>query len=262
MISLNPREQFTIVRQLEDHTDPTTYYARAVIRDSISGDTIQTVNLNDDGNGRFTRLWEVPSDVSGLGFYIDITISVYSDSGYTTKASAYGDSNEQYLVFERRPASMGGGGGADVDYKKIEKMLQMLGEEIRRAMPEKANFGPLTKILKDMNASIAKIEIPENEAVELTPVLEAIRSSEKNIVKSIAEKEVTPEMELDEVLKSIADLKAIMSDFVTHDMQRELGVHDSAQGKLKDLAGKILPLLNEYMPAENKPRDRVRMLLD
>src|SRR5574337_612585 len=100
-MQLEPREYFTIARGLEDYTDSTTYYVRAVIRNARTDALIDTVNLTDNGNRRFTKAWQVPADPSGLGFYIIVTTTVYTDSGYTTKAENYLERFEEHLVQNR-----------------------------------------------------------------------------------------------------------------------------------------------------------------
>lgn len=129
MIQLNPREIFTIARGLPDHTDSTTYYVRAVVRNAKTDAVIETINLTDSGDHhRYTYNWQVPPDVSGLGTYITIAISVYSDSGYTTKTEAYGDQLDTYLIQERPNATtlnaiLPGDAGPDINYKKIQQLL-------------------------------------------------------------------------------------------------------------------------------------------
>src|SRR5438552_2121522 len=122
MLQLNPLEDFTIARGLEDHTDSTTYYVRAVVRNAKTDDAIATVTLDDKGDGhRFTKKWQVPADQTGLGFYILVMTSVYTDSGYTTKSPNYGDKYETYLVQSRMNPVID---VPQIDYKGIRKMIQ------------------------------------------------------------------------------------------------------------------------------------------
>src|SRR5258707_3851150 len=101
-MQLEPLEDFTIARGLEDHTDSTTYYVRAVVRDAKTDALLATVNLTDQGDAhRFSKKWQIPADQTGQGYYLLITTSVYTDSGYTTKSSNYGDKDETYLVMRR-----------------------------------------------------------------------------------------------------------------------------------------------------------------
>lgn len=255
MISIQPQSQFAIVRQLADHTDITTYYVQAVIRNSISDEIIDTINLTDKTGGRFLKTWEVPADVSGFGFYIDITTSVYSDSGYTTKATAYGDELEDYLVFDRIKGSGGGGGGADidVDYKKIEKILIKTIEPLTSL--KNIDLGPVLKKIEGVINKVDGIKIPPPENINLIPALEAIRRSEKNIVKSISEKEVIPKTDLEEVkgviLQAIANKNINLSDVINNLMEIKKIV-DGLQHNIDDEKTKEIEKENKLKEKEEK----------
>ncbi len=134
MLQLEPRENYTIVRKLDDPNDSDTYYVRAFIRNSKTDALLDTVDLTDKGEGRFTGNWQVVADTVGLGIYIDITTRVYTDSGYTVINEKYADRQDQYLVLARyNPVfGNGSGGGRDIDYKKVRKIVQ---EEIAKIPP-------------------------------------------------------------------------------------------------------------------------------
>lgn len=261
MISLQPREQFQIVRQLGDHTDGNTYFVRAVVRDSVTDTILKTQNLTMDATDirRFKANYEVPADVSGLGFYIDITTSVYSDSGYTTKASTYSDELESYLVFDRIMKTGGGGGGVDVDYKKIQKMLDALVKKFPEI--KETDFSVIFNTLTDIKAEIKAIDIPEMPEIpklELSPVLDAISKSEKAIVNAIDNKEVTESTDLSPVVEEIrandVNITALMdkvsevSDTLDGYIQKEeyekQTEEDSSKKKLEKIAEVIAPILS------------------
>src|SRR3990172_6365927 len=108
-MQLSPREIFSIFRVLDDHTDGVTYFVRAVVRNARTSDVIATVNLSKQGSTQeYKQDWQVPADTSGQGFYITIVTSVYTDSGYTTKSTDYGDEGATHLI-DTRKKSVGGG---------------------------------------------------------------------------------------------------------------------------------------------------------
>lgn len=212
-MQLRPQEVFTIVRGLENHTDSTTYYVRAVVRNARTDATLDAVNLVDQGDGhRFAYNYTVPSDTSGAGFYISITTSVYSDSGYTAKTSNYGDSFDTFLVQERTNPNLGNGGGIDIDYKKIQKMI---AEEIKKIplpeiempaaveMPE-VNLQPLMTKIEECCRMMRDMKMPE---MDLSPVMANLGQ----IKKQITEIEM-PEMDLSPVIDSIDEQKIKWED--------------------------------------------------
>jgi len=228
-----------------------TYYVQAVVRDSVSDEIIDTINLTDRGNGRFTKVWEVPADISGLGFYIDITTSVYTDSGYSTKADTYGDEVDSYLVFDRIVNRGGGSGGSDVDYKKIEKILV---QTVKPLLDRKEiNLDPILTQIKGVLTAVKGIEIPTPEKLDNSAVISAISQSEKVIVKAIEDKEVTEktelaplqeaiidainekEPELAPVIEKIDEVHETLKEFIQYDAEREDMSESTAVSKLKGI---------------------------
>lgn len=189
-MQLSPREYFTVARGLEDHTDGATYYVRATIRNARTDELLDTINLTNQGDGhRFSLPWQVPADPSGQGFYILITTSVYTDSGYTTKSELYGDKYDTYLVHRRASASFGaGGGGADVDYKKVRKIVEeVVGQALKTIpVPEKPeipapDLSSILEAVRDVGTSVRAITIPEQKEVKLQPILDALLSLKETL---------------------------------------------------------------------------------
>src|SRR3990167_11298322 len=114
MPPLEPGEYTGISRQLADPNDSTTYYVRAIIRNARTDATIDTVDLDSKGLGRYQAEWHVTSTVPAGGFFISITTYVYTDSGYTTLSTDYSAESNTYLI-EPRAKHFGGGGGASVN---------------------------------------------------------------------------------------------------------------------------------------------------
>lgn len=166
-MQLEPREYFTIVRQIENHLDAGTYYVRAKIRNARTDVLLDTVTLTDQGSLRFSTPWQVPADVSGQGFYIAILTEVFTDSGFTSKSPDYGDKMDVYLV-QTRAKHGGGGGGTEVDYKKIEKMIdEKLSTSIKT----------LSALIDSVQKSIKGIKIPQTDLEQVTKPLEKLAES-------------------------------------------------------------------------------------
>lgn len=207
MIQLQPREYFTIVRQLPDPGDVTVYFVRATIRNSRTDELIDTVVLVDRGGQRFSEEWQVPADVSGLGFYIDITTNVFDDAGYTTPSTIYGRDNESFLVFDRFKRIGGGSsGGAEVNYKKIATIFkEVLSKEEKMEVPE-TDLSPVMDHLVALRKCLDEMELPEMEKLDLSPVLEAVEKSKSAVITTIEKKEVTEATDISPVLDAISGL--------------------------------------------------------
>lgn len=211
-MQLHPQETFTIVRQIEDHTDTNTYYVRAVIRNAKTDAILSTVNLTDRGDRRFAYEYRVPADVSGQGFWIVILTTVYTDAAYTTKSENYGEKMDTYLVQDRYNSNLGGGGGGgpDIDYKKIRKIVH---EEVEKVeIPEVIippypviDLRPLERKIDQLPTSFPEFpSIPVSERVDLSPIMESIAKVKEQI--DALPKDI-PETDLSSIEKSL--------DFVT-----------------------------------------------
>lgn len=241
---LQPQVDYPIVRQIANHLDNATYYVQAVVRDA-DGTTLATVNLVDQGGQRFQRRYRVPADRSGQGTYISVVTSVYTDSGYTTKSSNYGDEETTYLIFDRVMPAMRGGGGGNLDAGTIRRIV---GEELdKREKEEKEIEFPEIPEAKDYSVSIANIQEMINsvktaiekiptERTDLTHVLTGIQ----NLAVAIDEKEVTPETDLTPVLEEISNVYNLVS--------AELEIHqDSAMKAKEDLQTTIVETIRDGM---------------
>lgn len=209
-MQLSPREFFTIARGLEDHTDNTVFYVRAVVRNARTDASIETINLTNQGdNHRYSYPWQVPADTSGQGFYILVTTSVYTDSAYTTKSTLYGDKYDTYLVMDRLNANLHGGGGGDINYPKIKKMIdEAVGkmpkpEKAKEISIPKVDLQPIISGLDSVLSAIRSIRIPEQKPVDLNPIMAklediALVASDK----SMTEDQVQPLRDIYEGMKT------------------------------------------------------------
>lgn len=256
MFQLEPREYFTISRQLDDPTDTATYYVRAEIRKAIDDSLIDTVDLEDVGGQRFRKKWQVPADPSGQGFYIVITTKVYTDNGYTNVSPNYGIDEKVYLVQKRYNPVLGAGGGVDVDYKKVRKIIQ---EEIKKIpkveipkaekvdlssvyselreikrrvegikIPElKVDLSEVIKELRGVKEAVNGIEIPEPEKIDLSPILDRLDSLE-NDLRDIEKKSA---LRRGEEMKKLSGLVEDLKNTLKNGLPLKLSLNESTYKK-------------------------------
>jgi len=126
MEQINPRETVPLVWRNPFPNDSATYYVQAKIYNSLTRVLIDTINLTPDINGLFYGSFIAPGDSSGSGFKIDANIDVYTDSNYTIHSENHSQENAKYLVQTRLNAvhTGFGGGGIDINYNKIQKIIE------------------------------------------------------------------------------------------------------------------------------------------
>ncbi len=228
-IQIQPQKNFAIVRQLPDPSDSGTYYVRAVIRNAETDTLIDTVNLTDKGNRRFVGVWRAIVDKSGQGTLISIMTAVYSDSGYTTPSTVYGQEMETYLILERfnpneivralGPAL--GGDGVKVDYKKIGELIDSsiekkitpalkLLEELEKSDKDEEVIKEIRLMLvsatRDIKESMPKESEPA-EKIDFSPVISRLETIQTTIINEIKAKEVTESTDISPIVYLIAQLK-------------------------------------------------------
>lgn len=155
MQQLRPKETVPVVRHLDDPVDTNQYYIQAIVRDSLNGEVIKTINLSkQSGSQRYTGTFLAPTEGDSGRKYVDVTTKVYSDSGYTTQDSQYGDENVQYVVAVDwslgGPTQFGFGSGPDIDYKKIAKIVDDRAEKTEAKIP--------TKEIKNLQQKVSGME--------------------------------------------------------------------------------------------------------
>lgn len=183
-----PFEYFTIVRQIEDPLDiSTAYYPQSEIRNAETDELITTLDLASKGDGRYSKRWQVPADVSGLGFYVTIITKVYTDSGHTTESPNYGRKEQTLFVKERRENV---GGGSGLTGRDVEAILIKVLTDFDFPTNE-TDLKPLVKAIGKIpgltadRIDIPEVKIPKQKQTDLTPVLNAIQESHKATLEAI-----------------------------------------------------------------------------
>lgn len=213
-MNILPQSTLRLVRQLTDPSDSGTNYVQATARNSATGDTVATVNMTDAGNQRFTGSFTTPVDGSGMGYYLDVTTKVYTDAGYTTLNANYAIETHTYFVHEQRVHL--GGGGADVNYEKIKRIVkEVLDEQEKTELPETPDILPELiaserRIREAIGTAIESIKIPEQVRPDLDGAVSRIASTIDDAVNTLLvavdQKEITPETDLTPVQQDIANL--------------------------------------------------------
>lgn len=202
MIQVNPGEKILVLYQLDNPADfSTTYHVRAIVRNSLTGNTLATLTL-DRSSGRYSLAYQV-SSVKNLHF--DIEVQVFADAGFTDTGTPYGVQNTQYIVnqfWTREIAGFGGGGISDeklrqvlVDVLGTQKQPEPQKQDVRI---EKVHFAEFESAIDRLRESIETL--PEPEKVDFEPVLTAVKKVDDS-VKALPSP--TPETDLQPVLNRI-----------------------------------------------------------
>lgn len=210
-MQLYTQHNFSVVRQIADHTDATVYYVRAVIRNAYTDEIIATLDLDSKGNQRYKKDWRIPADPSGEGFYVSIVTSVYTDSGHTTKSPNYGDEENTFLVIDRPRVvggSAGNGGGLsrrdvrDIIVEELQNILPKITPKeinIPKQKEYEMRWEEILSSIKTLGDKIKPLDIPK---VDLKPILQGL-----NDIKEIVKKEIEfPEVDLKPIITKIDDL--------------------------------------------------------
>lgn len=206
-MQIRPGEHLPIVRQLADPSDSNTNYVRAWVYKHKAGTRtlLATLDLVDQGNQHFTYEYPTPLEESAEGYVISIITRVYTDSGYTSESPLYYRETATYLVDERWGFRFGSGGGADLDYKRVRKIIKEEIEKLPKLevpVPKPTNLNPFLRALDTVNKSIKEIKIPSQEQVDFSAVIGAIEKVQAE-VKNIPEPEKPEKVDLSPILSAI-----------------------------------------------------------
>lgn len=207
--------QFTVVRQLIDPNDGTTYFPRAVIRNAFTDVILATLDLAPKGSQRYTKAWLTPADPSGQGFYVSIVTSVYTDAGHTTKSTVYGEEENTYLLHDNvNQFKTGGGGSGGLAMRDVRDIIQEelakhyeahkpeeKKDEEPKEVPKVKNYDKkLNSILDAVNATKDSIKDPDK--VDLEPIGQTLQA----ILHAIGAIEM-PKLDLQPVIDAINEHK-------------------------------------------------------
>lgn len=175
MLIISPSKQFVIERHLNNPSDTNTYYCKAVVTNTLTGEVLQTINLTDNGGLYYTGKWVTPGDPSGTGLQVTVSTTIYTDAGYTTVSVVYGTEKDSYIVqFIPGVRGVGVASGYQaeaVDYKKMEStMRKVVGDMVKipeTKMPEQYDDSNVMDLLSTVHDIVSKINIPKDKSDEI-----------------------------------------------------------------------------------------------
>ncbi len=251
---LKPLQNFPIQRTLYNPNDSDTHFVRAYIRDLSDDSLIATVDLVDQGGQRFLYSYKVPADPTGEGRYISILIKVFDDAAYTVLSTDYEQQEETYLVQERwNPVlgSGGGGGGVEVDYKKIRKIIKEEIDNRKITPPKEISFRVVLDYLRKVKEEISDfiesstddakkqseenkkqtVEILKKEIVDIKKAIENLPKPEK-----LEKVDFTPlKNQIDEITKKITN----------EELKEKVSV-------IKDILDRLIEMFKKLQPGATK----------
>jgi len=280
-VIIAPQRAFLLDYKINNPSDTSTHYVRAVIRNSLSGAILATLNLTDNGNGYFSKEWITPSDPSGTGLQLSVLMTVYDDSGYTTESLVYGTELENYIVKDLAGSrSSFGGSGAmgasaqqarEIDYARIKKIIEEtvkniqfpeikipeipqidvddLKGDIKDYLDESKEEENITSLIKE-ELSKAKTEILSELNKKVNEIL---KSSEIGAVKDLPEKFQMAET-------SDAELHNFVESNTTKISEEVEGLKKYVDDNFKQLSEKIEKIFTKPIQLELKPTEIKRDL--
>lgn len=201
---ITPAKVLPITKQIQDTLNGGTFYVRAIIKIANTRETIDTVNLTDAGSGYFYYNWTVPYYQDET--YVDILVTTYDDSGYTTINGIYGTEKFQYVIRDPR-ATVGGGFGMEIDYKKVRQIIKEELEMIPRPTPE-IDLVPLFNRLGGLEQLI-KENKPKNP--DYSGILSSINEIKSTLIKEIS-KNKPEKMDLSGIESKINGMEGKIGD--------------------------------------------------
>jgi hypothetical protein len=244
MLQIEPRINYPITYNLGNPTDTNTYYARAYIYDGVDADTLlDTVDLTDLGNQRFKKNWQTPADVSGQGRYITIFIRVFTDSSHTAESDTYGRVEEKLLIKQGwSPVFGGGGGGVDLDYKKVRKIIAEEMDKMPKPKKTKEiNLSPLLNEIGLVRESLSGIEINPQVNINLNSILDKVDSLDAKVKKYIEQNKPEPTDliplmdEINKIKEEIASLSGKIENVAKEKSESVISSVEAIRGDFKKI---------------------------
>lgn len=260
---LEPNNPSSLDFSLNNPSDQATYYVQAMVRATVSNTVIGMYKLSLVTGQYYRAPWTTPVDASGVGFQIVILFSVYTDAGYTQLSPVYGTTMVAYTI--RHLASQNLGGftrGSDVDYKKLEKMVQKAVDGIKFPEEDQSNmqvgFGAIMKLL---DAMPGKLSAEIKKVMQTMQAMSEARHAEmkKHVSKEIGDtgSEIAQHVRTHEGNSATRHIEAVGA---TNDVADKLGdIDEKIPEPQEDVPG-ILPPTQAVQQVGKKVDDLKGML--
>lgn len=232
-----PNEIVGISHLITDPLDVGLYYVRAVLRDSRTNATIRSVDLTRDSSNtrRFYGEIQMPDVQQSQSRSVDITTTVYTDSGYTTQSEEHQEVSNMYIVAERWNEAMGFGGGGGISRKDVREVVTEILSKVRAEDEKKAN---------EKKTEDRPVKLPESVVELMKDTLVAVRSAEESLKNAVSESDSRENVKsakemLEKAAKSIpeevkASMRMLMKDMQRSDRSEASEKVDSATKKMTE----------------------------
>jgi hypothetical protein len=224
-VILAPLKNFLVDLKINNPSDTATHYVRAVIKNAVTGATITSLDLTDNGSGYFSKVWQTPADPTGTGLQITIHKTVYDNSGYSIESVIYGTTVDSYIVRDL-PGSSVGFGGALLGGFGSDRQKNKQGDEKTVALLRKL----LDEEKKEKEGKEITPEVVQKNHDEILELLKSLESREQKTLQS-AEKEIVQSAQ---IIKALADKVG----------QQQEGLKSSL-ANMNNLAGNIAQSISE-----------------
>lgn len=254
--------------------DTTLYFVQAVLRDTQSGKTLQTLNLTNVSStpNRYQGSFSPVSDPSGLGRAVDVTISVYTDSGHTTLSPNYQILQLNYVILQPWIQNFGMGGGMNIDYVKLQEMFdgsrvgnEEIGNEVARKVKRtKVDYDKIDEMVgskMEKNRSSLSSEL-KGHATNLSKIMSDALSAvsglredhNKNVsdlgyrIKQIENKiengQSVSSKEIGSIREGLKSLSSDVSSSAKSTLDKSTGEHSK---KIEETMQKVVSEFQEYL---------------
>lgn len=200
-----PVKQFLVDYQINNPSDVATYYVRVVIKNSITGAIVDTLDLIDNGSQYFSKLWTTPPDNSGSGLQLVMFKTVYTNPEYTIVSDNYGTTIENYVIKNINANTYGGFTRNDFSRGDIKAIIE---EAIKKIPPapsqEKVEvYGHIKPVNDGLKALHDKVDLLY-EALDLG---NKTQEEKKGLLEKLREKVLGADTEMKSVRKDMVNLQ-------------------------------------------------------